>query len=59
MKKWRKSSYSNGGGGGSCIESIPTLTELRDSKNPDGPSLRFEDRGPVARLLAAIQRGEL
>ncbi|MGC9408221.1 DUF397 domain-containing protein [Streptomyces sp. DZ1-3] len=40
---WRKSSYS-GGSGGDCLEvsvGNPTATPVRDSKNPDGPTLRF------------------
>ncbi|MFC9127601.1 DUF397 domain-containing protein [Streptomyces sp. NPDC057099] len=40
---WRKSSYS-GGDGGNCIETAvghPTLTPVRDSKNPSGPKLVF------------------
>ncbi|MFG3162145.1 DUF397 domain-containing protein [Streptomyces sp. NPDC048232] len=41
---WRKSSYS-GGSGGNCLEIAvgnPTATPVRDSKNPDGPTLRFQ-----------------
>jgi hypothetical protein len=59
MMKWRKSSYSNGGGGGSCVEVATTLADVRDSKNPNGPALRFQDRGALTRLVAAIKRGEL
>lgn len=59
MMKWRKSSYSNGGGGGSCVELAATQADLRDSKNPNGPVLHFKDRSAVIRLLAAIKRGEL
>lgn len=62
-KRYRKSSYSSGGGQGSCVEievTKPTApTSVRDSKNPTGPELEFEDRGPVARLLAAIKAGKL
>jgi Domain of unknown function (DUF397) len=40
---WRKSTYSNGSGG-NCVE-VTELPEgshaLRDSKNPDGPTLIF------------------
>lgn len=41
---WRKSSYS-GGSGGNCLEiavGSPTDTPVRDSKDPDGPTLRFQ-----------------
>lgn len=40
--KWRKSSYS--GGGNDCVEIalIGVGTAVRDSKNPDGPRLRFD-----------------
>ncbi|MFD7691226.1 DUF397 domain-containing protein [Streptomyces sp. NPDC059781] len=40
---WRKSSYSNEGGG-DCLEvadNLPGLTPVRDSKNPQGPALLF------------------
>lgn len=37
---WRKSSHS-GSDGGACLElaAHPTAVHIRDSKNPDGPSL--------------------
>ncbi|MGW3657620.1 DUF397 domain-containing protein [Streptomyces sp. NPDC005151] len=37
---WRKSSYS-GDEGGACVEvaTHPTVIHVRDSKNPDGPTL--------------------
>ncbi|MFC9060877.1 DUF397 domain-containing protein [Streptomyces sp. NPDC057074] len=41
---WHKSSYS-AGDGGDCLEIAvgnPTATPVRDSKNPDGPTLRFQ-----------------
>jgi Domain of unknown function (DUF397) len=39
---WRKSSHS--GGGNDCVEiaAVDFRTAVRDSKNPDGPVLRFE-----------------
>ncbi|MCG0288441.1 DUF397 domain-containing protein [Streptomyces sp. PSAA01] len=40
---WRKSSYSNGDGG-ECVEvadNLPGLVPVRDSKNPDGPTILF------------------
>lgn len=57
-ERWRKSSYSGGGQGGDCVE-VSSLGALRDSKNPAGPALRFNDLGAVLRLLEAIKRGEL
>lgn len=41
--QWRKSSYS-GGSGGNCVEvagNLPGEVAVRDSKDPDGPSLLF------------------
>lgn len=59
-EEWRKSSYSGGGQGGDCVEvEVISLCALRDSKNPDGAVLLFEDRSAVSRLLAAVARGEL
>jgi len=40
---WRKSSYS-GGNGGNCVEvaaNLPGIIAVRDSKDPEGPALRF------------------
>jgi Domain of unknown function (DUF397) len=39
---WIKSSYS-GGGGSECVEvaALPSGVAIRDSKDPDGPVLRF------------------
>jgi Domain of unknown function (DUF397) len=38
--QWKKSSYS---GQGNCVEvaMVPEGIAVRDSKNPDGPVLRF------------------
>jgi hypothetical protein len=41
---WTKSSYS--GGNGACVEiAVPTTTAIavRDSKDPDGPRLTFDN----------------
>jgi hypothetical protein len=40
--EWRKSSYSGGGNGG-CVEVAFAVREIgvRDSKDADGPVLRF------------------
>ena len=40
---WRKASYSGGNGGG-CVEVARTgnaIVAIRDSKDPNGPSLAF------------------
>jgi hypothetical protein len=39
--QWRTSSYTNGGE--ACVEiaAAPAFIAVRDSKNPDGPKLRF------------------
>ena len=45
---WRKSSYSNGGQQGSCVEvarSLPGTVAVRDSKDPDGPVLTVTPDG--------------
>jgi hypothetical protein len=44
--RWFKSSYS-GSGGGDCVEVAAShdTVHLRDSKNTDGPALRFSRRG--------------
>ncbi|MBT1092446.1 DUF397 domain-containing protein [Streptomyces sp. Tu102] len=50
--RWFKSSYSDDGGG-NCLEvapsphPIPTIL-IRDSKNPDGPSLTVSGRAWAA-----------
>ncbi|MFY1615955.1 DUF397 domain-containing protein [Micromonospora sp. WMMD736] len=44
---WRKSTRS-GSGGGDCVEvadNLPGVVGVRDSKDPDGPTLTF---GPAA-----------
>ena len=41
-RTWRKSSYSNGDGGGSCVEvSLAHNTLVRDTKNASGAVLAF------------------
>lgn len=37
--KWYKSSYSNPNG--NCVELTTILDELRDSKDPNGPTLKI------------------
>ncbi|GAA3014606.1 DUF397 domain-containing protein [Actinokineospora diospyrosa] len=52
--RWRKSSFS-GGNGGECVELAHTLAEVRDSKNPSGPTLV----GRIDSLVAAVKNGTL
>jgi len=42
--RWRKSTRSNGNGGGNCVEVAdgrPDAVYVRDSKDPTGPVLAF------------------
>jgi hypothetical protein len=50
--RWRKSSRSNGGVNGDCVEvaDLGTATAIRDSKNPTGPTLTIPAR-PWQRFL--------
>ncbi|MET7900543.1 DUF397 domain-containing protein [Streptomyces sp. NPDC005355] len=52
---WRKSSYSMGNGG-NCVEvaEAESFIHVRDSKNPDGPALRF-DREQWQLLVKAVR----
>jgi hypothetical protein len=45
---WRKSSFS--GDGGNCVEIRQDLAAIRDSKNPNGPTLTVD----MATLLAFL-----
>jgi hypothetical protein len=54
--QWRTSSYS-GSNGGTCVEvadNLPGMVSVRDSKDPDGPVLRFS-RGDWAAFVAGIR----
>ncbi|MFJ2864345.1 DUF397 domain-containing protein [Kitasatospora sp. NPDC087314] len=54
--KWRKSTYSNGGGG--CIEVDDVHPgRVRDSKDPQGPTLAFSAEGWES-FVAAVRSGE-
>ncbi|MFI6443439.1 DUF397 domain-containing protein [Kitasatospora sp. NPDC050543] len=51
---WRKSSHS--GGNGACVEiAVPSTATVavRDSKDPDGPQLRFSAEAWAAFAVAA------
>ncbi|MBW1597725.1 DUF397 domain-containing protein [Streptomyces sp. JJ38] len=57
--RWVKSSYS--GGNGACVEvksPLRATIAVRDSKNPQGPSLAF---APVSwtSFVGAVEGGEL
>ncbi|MGW8556378.1 DUF397 domain-containing protein [Streptomyces tubercidicus] len=57
---WRKSSHSNPDGG-ECIEvsdDLPSLTPVRDSKNPHGPALLFE-ASTWSSFVNAVKDGQL
>ncbi|WP_436737989.1 DUF397 domain-containing protein [Streptomyces sp. BBFR102] len=55
---WRKSSYSDGGGG-DCVEvspcacPTPTTLHIRDSKNPTGPTLTLSSTAWAAFVASA------
>ncbi|MFF0572324.1 DUF397 domain-containing protein [Streptomyces sp. NPDC004041] len=54
---WRKSSFSDGGGG-DCVEiadNIPHAVPVRDSKNPAGPALLIPAPAWAA-FIEAIKR---
>ncbi|MER7544653.1 DUF397 domain-containing protein [Actinomadura sp.] len=60
MIRWRKSSHSQGGGQGECVE-VSTDTSIRlirDSKDPEGPRLALEP-GELAALVNRIKAGDL
>ncbi|GDY29093.1 DUF397 domain-containing protein [Gandjariella thermophila] len=52
--RWRKSSYSGGNPQTSCVELSNTLDEIRDSKNPTGPTLRVD----VVAFVRAVKSGQ-
>ncbi|MEV6973591.1 DUF397 domain-containing protein [Kitasatospora sp. NPDC093806] len=57
--QWRKSTYSNGQG--DCIEIADGLADIvpvRDSKDPNGPTLTFTSIAWSA-FITAIHTGEL
>ncbi|MBB5159718.1 DUF397 domain-containing protein [Saccharopolyspora phatthalungensis] len=49
--KWRKSTYSNVNG--ECVELTTTLDRIRDSKDPNGPTLRVN----AASFVHAVKQG--
>jgi hypothetical protein len=51
--RWRKSSHS--GQEANCVEFVHTLDAARDSKNPNGPTLRAN----IPALLDAIKDGRI
>jgi hypothetical protein len=58
VARWRKSSYSDGGGG-DCVEAVvdvPGRVPVRDSKAPEGAALLFPSAAWSA-FLAALKDG--
>jgi hypothetical protein len=56
---WQKSSYS-GGNGGQCVEvarNMPGIVAVRDSKDPDGPTLVVMTAGWRA-FIDGLRQGE-
>ncbi|WP_405585407.1 DUF397 domain-containing protein [Streptomyces sp. NBC_01190] len=56
--RWRKSSYS-GSQGGECVEvadGVPGVVPVRDSKDPEGPALRFTPASWTA-FMADVKSG--
>lgn len=56
--KWRKATFSNGQG--NCVEVAPLPSDgvaVRDSKNPDGPTLAFRSEEWTA-FLEGVKGGE-
>ncbi|MBC3992822.1 DUF397 domain-containing protein [Streptomyces sp. AC563] len=62
MRRWVKSSYSDGEGG-QCVEWAPgyaataRVVPVRDSKDPHGPTLTFESTAWAA-FIAGVKAGE-
>lgn len=57
-RPWRKATASGGSGGGGCVEVRGSdLVEVRDSKDPDGPVLRFTPH-EWACFLDGARKGE-
>ncbi|MER0241957.1 DUF397 domain-containing protein [Streptomyces sp. HSW2009] len=59
-ERWIKSSYS-GNNGGDCIEidaGAPASVPVRDSKDPSGPALTFQQATWTA-FLTAVKAGDL
>ena len=53
---WRKSSRSNAGGNGNCVEVALTgrSARVRDSKNPVGPTVALSN---WAAFVTAVKKG--
>ena len=56
---WHKSSRSNDGGDGDCVEvaALPGRVAMRDSKDPAGPVLAFT-RAEWRAFLGGVRAGE-
>jgi Domain of unknown function (DUF397) len=56
-ERWTKSSYS--AGNGACVEiksPVPGMVSIRDSKDPEGPTLDFAP-GPWAAFVTEVAAG--
>ena len=59
--EFRKSSYSTGGGSGTCVEvatNVPGVRAIRDSKAPDEGHL-LVDPGKFTAFIDQLKRGHL
>ncbi|MGH3795438.1 MAG: DUF397 domain-containing protein [Pseudonocardiaceae bacterium] len=56
---WRKSSHSNGGVDGACVEVAELVDQvaMRDSKDPTGPVLTFP-RDEWCAFLSSVRSGQ-
>lgn len=54
MRQWRKSSHSQSNG--NCVEIASGLDAIRDSKDPNGPTLEGVD---VSAFVAAVKAGRI
>jgi hypothetical protein len=59
VMKWRKSSFSNGGGS-ACVEFAPTDdgVAMRDSKLGDASPILYFSEAQMAAFLAGAKNGE-
>ncbi|GGP54445.1 DUF397 domain-containing protein [Saccharothrix coeruleofusca] len=53
IQQWRKASRSNAAT--NCVEIRRDMSAVRDSKNPDGPALRFTDAKALTTFVSALR----
>jgi hypothetical protein len=63
-KDWAKSSLSNGNGGNNCLEGRliaatdnGSTVEIRDTKDPSGPTLKFT-KAEWEAFIGGVKQGE-